>query len=55
MVPGVLRPCIITLLTDFGRRDAYVGIMEGVILSLNPWARRVDLSHEGPHPETGSR
>ena len=48
MAPGVLRPAIITLLTDFGRRDAYVGIMKGVILSLNPEARLVDLSHEVP-------
>jgi S-adenosylmethionine hydrolase len=48
MAPGVLRPAIITLLTDFGRRDAYVGIMKGVILSLNPMARLVDLSHEVP-------
>lgn len=39
------RP-IITLLTDFGTRDAYVASMKGVILSLNPQAVLVDLTHE---------
>jgi S-adenosylmethionine hydrolase len=46
MVPKVPQPPLITLLTDFGLQDAYVGIMKGVILSLNPDARLVDLSHE---------
>ncbi|MHB9073973.1 MAG: SAM hydrolase/SAM-dependent halogenase family protein [Desulfobaccales bacterium] len=41
------RP-LITLLTDFGTRDAYVASMKGVILSLNPQAVLVDLSHEIP-------
>lgn len=36
---------IITLLTDFGTTDAFVGIMKGVILSINPDARIVDLTH----------
>jgi S-adenosyl-L-methionine hydrolase (adenosine-forming) len=39
---------IITLLTDFGTRDAYVGSLKGVILGLNPSAVLVDLSHEVP-------
>ena len=47
MAPASSSP-IITLLTDFGLKDAYVGIMKGVILSLNPDARLVDLSHEVP-------
>lgn len=42
------RPAIITLLTDFGHRDAYVGSMKGVILGRNPWVQLVDLSHEVP-------
>ena len=42
---GAPRP-LITLLTDFGTRDAYVGSLKGVILSLNPEVRLVDLSHE---------
>ncbi len=39
-------PPIITLTTDFGARDAYVGVMKGVILGINPRASIVDLSHE---------
>ncbi len=36
---------IVTLLTDFGLSDPYVGMMKGVILSVNPQARLVDISH----------
>jgi len=36
---------IITLTTDFGTDDEYVGIMKGVILSLNPSAVIVDITH----------
>ena len=36
---------IITLLTDFGTEDAYVGVMKGVILSINPSALIIDVSH----------
>lgn len=36
---------IITLLTDFGTRDEYVGLMKGVILSINPAATIVDITH----------
>ncbi|NOY60626.1 MAG: SAM-dependent chlorinase/fluorinase [Calditrichaeota bacterium] len=36
---------IITLLTDFGYRDAFVGTMKGIILRINPWATIVDISH----------
>jgi S-adenosylmethionine hydrolase len=39
------RGSIITLLTDFGNRDGYVGAMKGVILSINPQAQIVDISH----------
>ena len=39
---------LITLLTDFGTRDAYVASMKGVIFSLNPQAVVVDLSHDVP-------
>jgi S-adenosylmethionine hydrolase len=41
-------PGLITLLSDFGVRDAYVGIMKGVLLSIAPAARLVDLTHEIP-------
>ena len=39
---------IITLLTDFGLIDPYAGVMKGVILSIHPQARLVDISHEVP-------
>ena len=40
------RRTIVTLTTDFGLRDPFVGIMKGVILSLNPEVELVDLSHQ---------
>ncbi len=36
----------IVLLTDFGSKDYFVGVMKGVISSINPVARVVDLTHE---------
>jgi hypothetical protein len=36
---------IITLTTDFGVDDAYVAVMKGVILSINPEANIVDITH----------
>jgi S-adenosylmethionine hydrolase len=39
---------IITLTTDFGLADGYVGTMRGVILSIAPGTPMVDLSHEVP-------
>jgi S-adenosylmethionine hydrolase len=36
---------IITLTTDFGLQDEYVGVMKGVILSRSPGATIVDLCH----------
>ena len=36
---------LITLTTDFGLSDHYVGAMKGVILSICPRARIVDISH----------
>ena len=37
---------IIALITDFGRQDWYVASMKGVILSLDPHAVIVDITHE---------
>ncbi len=37
---------LIALLTDFGQRDGYVGVMKGVMLGIVPGASLVDLSHE---------
>ena len=38
----------ITLLTDFGTADYFVGAMKGTILSINPQAVIVDITHEIP-------
>jgi len=35
----------IVLLTDFGYRDHYVGVMKGVIAAIAPLARIIDLTH----------
>jgi hypothetical protein len=37
---------IITLLSDFSLSDAYVAMLKGVILGINPDARLVDITHE---------
>lgn len=37
---------LITLTTDFGLRDPYVAEMKAVILSINPGATIVDITHE---------
>jgi hypothetical protein len=39
-------PPIITLTTDFGLRDPFVGVMKGVILGICPDVRLVDLTHD---------
>lgn len=39
---------IITLTTDFGPSSPYVAVMKGVILSVNPQARIVDITHAVP-------
>ena len=37
---------VVTLLTDFGTRDHYVGTIKGVLLSINPSLELVDITHE---------
>lgn len=37
---------IIALLTDFGTADYFVGAMKGAILSINPAANVVDITHD---------
>lgn len=39
-------PNLITLTTDFGTRDAYVGTMKGVIYRIAPSAVVIDITHE---------
>ena len=38
----------VTLTTDFGTADGYVGAMKGVIVAIEPRAAVVDLTHEIP-------
>jgi len=44
--PHPLNGGTITLLTDFGVSDPYVGVMKGVLRSLAPAATVIDLTHE---------
>jgi len=39
---------IVTLLTDFGTSDYFVGALKGAVLDANPAARLVDITHEVP-------
>src|SRR4029450_4932018 len=41
------RP-LIAMMSDFGTRDHYAGVMKGVILSVCPEATIVDVSHDLP-------
>jgi len=41
-----MPPAIITLTTDFGLSDHFVGVMKGVILGVLPEARVVDITHQ---------
>jgi hypothetical protein len=41
------RP-LIALLTDFGTRDHYSGVMKGVVLGICPDATLIDVSHDMP-------
>ncbi|MDA0798135.1 MAG: SAM-dependent chlorinase/fluorinase [Chloroflexi bacterium] len=43
-----MQPPIITLTTDFGTADTFVGAMKGVILGIAPDAQVIDLTHEIP-------
>lgn len=46
----------LTLLTDFGTADGYVGEMKGVILSMAPGVDVVDISHDvAPQDVEGAR
>jgi hypothetical protein len=43
-----MRDAQVTLTTDFGEGSSYVAALKGVLLSINPAARLVDLSHRVP-------
>lgn len=42
-----MRP-VVTLTTDFGLRDAYVGAMKGVMIDIAPGAQFIDITHGIP-------
>ena len=42
------KKTIITLTTDFGLKDHFVGVIKGVILNINPEADLVDITHDIP-------
>lgn len=48
------KPKLAALLTDFGSRDPFVGVMKGVILERAPKAALVDLTH-GIDPQNVSQ
>jgi len=39
---------MLTLTTDFGLEDVYVGVMKGVIAGINPELKVIDLTHQIP-------
>ncbi len=45
---------IITLLTDFGTSDTFIGVMRGVIWSIAPSAQIADLTHAIPPQDVRS-
>lgn len=45
---------VVTLITDFGLTDEYVGVVKGVILCHNPAIRIVDISHLVPPQDISS-
>ncbi|MBW4601165.1 MAG: SAM-dependent chlorinase/fluorinase [Calothrix sp. FI2-JRJ7] len=44
----MISPQLLTLLSDFGLSDIYVGVMKGVIARINPEIRVIDLTHQIP-------
>ncbi len=41
-----MKPGVVVLLSDFGLRDGYAGVLRGVILGIDPGLQVVDLCHE---------
>jgi len=46
--PAPLPPPLVTLTTDFGTADPYVGVLKGVLLSIERSLVVVDITHELP-------
>jgi S-adenosylmethionine hydrolase len=49
-----VTPRRITLLTDFGTRDGFVGAVKGVLASLAPEALVEDVAHDLPRGDVGA-
>ncbi len=45
-IPGLMPNGILTLLTDFGLKDHFIGVMKGVISGIAPQSRIIDISHQ---------
>ncbi len=45
---SIAQQPLMTLLSDFGDHDVYVGVMKGVIAQINPQIVVVDLTHQIP-------
>src|SRR5689334_450980 len=45
IITSMPRP-IVTLTTDFGLQDHFVGVLKGVILSIAPNAEIIDITHD---------
>ncbi len=39
---------VITFTTDFGTHDVYAGVMKGIVLTINPEAHLIDITHDIP-------
>src|SRR6266508_718230 len=61
-LPGRPRSCqstarvmrLVTLTTDFGTQDGYVGAMKGVLLERAPRSAIVDVTHESPREDVAA-
>lgn len=45
---------VITLISDFGLQDTYVGVMKGIIATINPNIQIIDLNHQIPRQNIAS-
>ncbi|HEY6737327.1 MAG TPA: SAM-dependent chlorinase/fluorinase [Actinopolymorphaceae bacterium] len=43
-----MQRSLIAFMTDYGHRDGFVGVCHGVVASLSPETRVIDLSHDVP-------
>jgi S-adenosylmethionine hydrolase len=49
-----MAPPVIALITDFGLGDWFVGVMKGVVLSISPEARVIDVVHNVPRHDVAA-